>query len=227
MRNNTFVKIFAVFIVYVLIRYMGGQLGELLLYPITLLVTFLHEFGHAFGAIISGGSVKSLTVRSDGSGVTHTFGGNPALTLIGGYVGSALFGNLLFYIGARLDELHRVTLQFLAAIMAFAAIFWFQSVNSTVILLIFAFVLYFIASRSEWPGAILMFFGIASIVYIIQDFRVGPSSDLAQFERVVGIFPADIWKYIWLGIVIAMAWYNMRLIFDRNMFGGGWWRYRY
>jgi hypothetical protein len=225
MANNSFVKIFAVFLVYFMIRYMGGELGRTLLYPITLLVTFLHEFGHAFGAVVSGGSVKSLTVNPDGSGVTHTIGGSPAITLMGGYIGSAIFGNLLFYIGARITEYHRITLQFLAAVMVFAGIVWFQSLQSTVILLVFAAVLYFIASRSEWPGAALMFFGIASVVYIIQDFNVGPSSDLAQFERVVGIFPANIWKYVWLGIVLSMVWYNLQLILNRRMFGNWWYRY--
>jgi Peptidase M50B-like len=226
MANNSFVKIFAVFLVYFMIRYMGGQLGSTLLYPITLLVTFLHEFGHAFGAVISGGSVKSLTVNTDGSGVTHTMGGSPAITLMGGYIGSAIFGNLLFYIGARISEYHRITLQFLAGVMVFAGVFWFQNMQSTVILFIFATVLYFIATRSNWHGAALMFFGIASVVYIIQDFNVGPSSDLAQFERVVGIFPANIWKYVWLGIVLSMVWYNLQLILDRRMLGD-WWRYRY
>jgi hypothetical protein len=73
--------------------------------------------------------------------------------------------------------------------------------------------------------AALMFFGIASVVYIIQDFNVGPSSDLAQFERVVGIFPANIWKYIWLVLVLSMVWYNLQLILNRRIFGDWWYRY--
>ena len=35
----------------------GGLLGWKILYPIRLFVTFLHEFGHAAGALITGGAV--------------------------------------------------------------------------------------------------------------------------------------------------------------------------
>jgi hypothetical protein len=63
-----------------------------------------------------------------------------------------------------------------------------------------------------------MFFGVASILYIIQDFNYGPSSDLAHFEQVVGFFPADIWKYIWLIVVVILFLYNLRFIFNTNIF---------
>jgi hypothetical protein len=37
-----------------------------------------------------------------------------------------------------------------------------------------------------------------------------------QFENVVGIFPAAIWKYIWLIAVVFMFGYNIRLILGRG-----------
>ena len=209
-------KTLAVAFVYFLLRFMGGSFGQTILYPITLLVTFLHEFGHAFGAAITGGSVKGMVINPDGSGVTTTVGGSTAVTLMGGYIGSAIFGNLLFYIGAKLPNYHRVTLVFLGGLMVFAGIFWYESVVSTLILLVFGVLLYFIARHAEWPGWALMFFGIASIWYIIQDFNFGPSSDLNHFEAVVGFFPAALWKYIWLGMVVLMFLYNLRFIFNVN-----------
>ena len=205
-------KTIAVGLLYFLLRFMGGSFGQIILYPITLLVTFLHEFGHAFGAAITGGSVKGMQINSDGSGVTTTLGGSAAVTLIGGYIGSAMFGNLLFYIGAKLPKFHRVTLVFLGGLMLFAGIFWYESAVSTLILIIYGVLLYFIARHAEWVSWALMFFGLASILYIIQDFNFGPSSDLMQFERVVGIFPADLWKYLWLALVVIMFIANMRLI---------------
>ena len=209
-------KTLAVALVYFLLRFMGGSFGQTILYPITLLVTFLHEFGHAFGSTITGGSVKSMVINPDGSGVTTTVGGSTAVTLMGGYIGSAIFGNLLFYIGAKLPNYHRVTLVFLGGLMAFAGIVWYESAVSTLILLVFGVLLYFIARHAEWPGWALMFFGIASILYIIQDFNFGPSSDLNHFEQVVGFFPAALWKYIWLGVVVLMFLYNLRFIFNVN-----------
>ena len=219
MRDSILMKTLAVALVYFLLRFMGGSFGEIVLYPITLLVTFLHEFGHAFGAAITGGSVKGMQINTDGSGLTTTLGGSPAVILMGGYIGSAIFGNILFYIGAKLPNYHRVTLVFLGGLMAFAGVFWYQSLTSTLILIVFGVLLYFIARHAEWPGWALMFFGVASILYIIQDFNYGPSSDLAHFEQTVGLFPADIWKYIWLIIVVILFLYNLRFIFKFNIFG--------
>jgi Peptidase M50B-like len=212
MRDNILMKIIAIGLIYFLLRFMGGGFGQIILYPISLLVTFLHEFGHAFGSAITGGSIKGMQINSDGSGMTTTVGGSAAATLLGGYIGSALFGNLLFYIGAKMPRFHRVTLVFLGGLMLFAGVFWYQSAVSTLILILYGVLLYFIARHAEWVSWALMFFGLASILYIIQDFNFGPSSDLLQFEGVVGIFPADIWKYIWLAFVVALFIGNLRLI---------------
>lgn len=58
-----------------------------------------------------------------------------------------------------------------------------------------------------------MLLGLASVIYIIQDFNVGPSSDLAAMERELKYIPAKIWMYIWLGIVLALLALNLKLLF--------------
>jgi hypothetical protein len=220
MKDNLLMKTLAVAIVYFLLRFMGGSFGQTILYPITLLVSFLHEFGHAVGAALTGGGIQGVQINPDGSGLTTTLGGNRAVTLLGGYIGSAFFGNLLFYIGAKLERYHRISLVFLGGLMVFAGVFWFETWVSTLILIAYAALLYVIARHANWPGWALMFFGIASTLYIIQDFNYGPSSDLMQFENTVGIFPAAVWKYIWLAIVILMFFYNIRLILGRGVLKG-------
>jgi Peptidase M50B-like len=214
--GNIFMKILAVSIIYFLLRFMGGGLGQKLLYPITLLVSFLHELGHAIGAVITGGRMQSMEINLDGSGLTTTLGGSPAVTLMSGFIGSAIFGNLLFYIGAKMPRFHRITLVFLGGLMIFAGTFWYKDVTSTIILIVFAALLYFIARHAEWVGMALMFFGIASVLYIIQDFNFGPKSDLLQFEATVGFFPANVWKYIWLIVVVFLFIYNIRLILNKK-----------
>ena len=54
MKNNTLLRILLVLALYLILKYFGGSYGEMVLYPVTLLVTFLHEFGHALGAIVTG-----------------------------------------------------------------------------------------------------------------------------------------------------------------------------
>jgi hypothetical protein len=72
-----------------------------ILYPLRLFVTFIHESGHALTAILTGGSVESLTVFRNGEGVTMTRTPYWAgwLVLSGGYLGTTVFGALLLQAG--------------------------------------------------------------------------------------------------------------------------------
>ncbi|HLP94541.1 MAG TPA: M50 family metallopeptidase [Saprospiraceae bacterium] len=199
--------------VYLILKYMGGSFGALVLYPVTLLVTILHEFGHALGALLSGGSVEGLQINPDGSGYTITRGGSAGLVLVGGYLGSAILGNILFRIGAKHHRLAQGTLITMAVLMTLIGLIWFESFTSTGILWAFAASLVFFALKTNWDQDVLMFLGLAAVLYIIQDFNVGPSSDLAMYEKVVGFFPAQIWMYIWLAVAVLMSFWNARNTF--------------
>ena len=59
-------------------------------------------------------------------------------------------------------------------------------------------------------------FGLAAVLYIIEDFNVGPQSDLAMYEKVVGIFPSQVWMYLWLGLAGLLFWWNLRAIFKKR-----------
>jgi Peptidase M50B-like len=212
--NRLEFRVAAIVLIYVLLKFFGGSFGRMALYPVTLLVTFLHEFGHALGAILTGGNVDDLKINWDGSGYTVTRGGNQAVILMGGYLGSAVLGNMLFYIGARLRTWTRPALLILAGLMVFAGIVWFVSLTTTATLLGFAALLWFIVNRTSWDRDVLMFLGLAAVLYIIQDFNVGPTSDLAMYEEVVGVFPSGTWMYIWLILVVALFIWNMRQVFS-------------
>jgi hypothetical protein len=151
------------------------------------------------------------------SGYTTTRGGNAGVVLMGGYLGSAILGNLLFRIGARHHQLAQVTLITMAAFMALAGLVWFESFESTGILWLFALSLAFIALKTNFDQDVLMFLGLAAVLYIIQDFNVGPSSDLAMYEKVVGGFPAKIWMYIWLGLAAVLFYWNLRGVFGKSL----------
>jgi len=213
MKNNLLFRILVMLGIYLGLTYYGGYYGRMILYPVRMLVTFLHEFGHAFGALITGGTVANLEIRPDGSGVCWTAGGSRAIILMGGYIGSAIFGNLLFYIGTRENHaVAKITTYVLACIMIFVGIFWFTSMFTTGMLMLFALALFLIASKTNFDSDIMLFFGLASILYIIQDFNVGPSSDLDQYAKLFVVIPAAMWMYIWLGIALLLFFYNIRLI---------------
>jgi hypothetical protein len=120
---------------------------------------------------------------------------------------------LLLYIGAHKRSITQLTLNGLSVAMAFAGIVWFESIESTTILLLFAGALFFVANRTNWDQDVLMFLGIAAVFYILQDFNVGPKSDLASYAQVVGIFSTTVWMYIWLAIAAMLSYSNLKEIF--------------
>lgn len=213
MKNSPIFGMLIVLAVYLGLQYFGGDVGAMILYPVTLLVTFLHEFGHAVGAIITGGKVDFLRVNPDGSGVTGTINGWRSIILMGGYIGSAIFGNLLFYIGVKKPRYANYALYALALFMGISGFFWFETLFTTGFLLAFGLGLLLIARYTNWARWVLMFLGMASIIYIVQDFNVGPSSDLEAYAKLFVVVPKTVWMYIWLGIVLLLSFLNLRQIF--------------
>lgn len=77
-----------------------------LTYPFRLFVTFIHEGGHAIAALLTGNTVRSLSVSIDTSGLTETYtaqGGTLAQMFISsaGYLGAMSFGALLLVLIRR------------------------------------------------------------------------------------------------------------------------------
>ena len=203
-------------IVYFGLNYYGGVWGRRAIYPLRLLVTFFHELGHALAAVITGGSVDSVQINADGSGWTRSSGGNRAIIIFGGYFGSALFGNMLFYMGARGGKLVKPTVWIICVLMLLTAVYWFNSLFTSAVLTLFAIVLYFISQKTKWANIVLLFLGLISIVYIIQDFNVGPRSDLEAYADEIGIFSPELWMYIWLFIVVLLCFWNFQYLLRRK-----------
>lgn len=85
--------------------------AEYLVYPIRLFVTFIHESSHALVALLTGGSVQSLTIAADGSGVVYSapsslFGA--LFTSSAGYLGTLFFGVLMLYLMRRSISPHKI-----------------------------------------------------------------------------------------------------------------------
>ncbi len=85
--------------------------ADLLVYPIRLFVTFIHESSHALVALITGGSVQSLTIAADGSGVVYSvpsslFGA--LFTSSAGYLGTMVFGVLMLWLMRKSFSPHKI-----------------------------------------------------------------------------------------------------------------------
>jgi hypothetical protein len=97
--------------------------------PLRLLVTLVHEAGHATAAMLTGASVQSVTINPSEGGLTlfslPADAGPWRIVTIGsaGYVGTALVGGALLEVCARLGRA-RIVLAVLAALVAAIGLAW-------------------------------------------------------------------------------------------------------
>ena len=197
--------------------YFGSQwipLGPLFFWPVELLVAFLHEFGHASMALLTGGRVEALEVNPDGSGVTTTLGGSMLMITAGGYIGSCVFSNLL--VRASLTSGARVWCFVLALIQIFSAFMWYSSETTTMILIVYSIGFIMLGTLPVVSRIVLQFIGVACVIHILQDFRVGPSSDLQQFRAEIGVFPVELWMWAWLAVAVLITITNVKLIIQHG-----------
>lgn len=214
MKNNNLIILILLIGIYLLLKYIIPY-GEYVIYPVNLLVTFLHEFGHSLWALLTWWSVNSIQINSDWSWFATTSWWFRTIVLMWGYIWSAILGNILLYIWSKKKKWSEITIYILAWIMIFTSIIWYSSIISSVILLIIGWLFIFLAKKSEFDSVILQFLWIASLLYIIEDFSVWPSSDLAKFSDIFVILPQSLWMYIWLIIVIVITGFNIKYIFKK------------
>lgn len=69
--------------------------------PLKILTVFLHEMSHALAALLTGGSIESLTIDPQQGGAVMARGGNRFISLSAGYCGSLLIGVMLFIVAVR------------------------------------------------------------------------------------------------------------------------------
>ncbi len=215
MKNKTLPLLIVLIIFYFALKYFV-PFGNYIIYPINLLVTFMHEFGHAFFAIITGGNVEALQVNSDWSWITTTSWWMRIFVLMWGYIGSALFWNVLLRIWLKdTKNISEKILYSLAWILILVSLLWFSSIISSIILVILAWWLVILAKYTHYDKIVLQFLWVTSLLFIIEDFNVWPSSDLSKFSEIFVIIPQNIWMIAWLLIVLIITWYNLKNIFTK------------
>lgn len=212
-KNNIFILSILI-LIYLLLKHIIPY-GWYVIYPVNLLVTFLHELGHSLWSLITWWSVKSIEINADWSWLAITTWWFKSIILMWGYIWSAILWNILLYIWSKKENWSENTIYFLASVMIFTSLYWFTWVVSSILLLIVAGSFIILAKKSKFDSIILQFLWIASLLYIIEDFNVWPSSDLAKFSDIFIILPEFVWMYVWLIIVIVITGFNIRYIMKK------------
>jgi len=93
-KQDAFLILYVVYFLFAL--YMGDTI---LLKPIRLLTTFIHEFSHAIACWLTCGEVRGIEVFSNAGGVTKYVGGCRCIISPAGYLGEAFWGMVFVIAG--------------------------------------------------------------------------------------------------------------------------------
>ncbi len=189
-----------------------------LVYPLRLFVTFIHEGGHALAALLTFGSVEGLFIHADASGETYTRGGFQLLIACAGYLASVVFGASLLILcrdGRNAKAALTVTAALILALTGFFAgdsFSWFTGIALTIGLISIA-----IAASARIAHFFLSFLAVQCCLNALFDLRTlflisattKVRSDAFTMQELT-LIPAIVWAALWLGISILTLIYALR-----------------
>jgi hypothetical protein len=204
--------------------------ADYLTYPFRLFATFIHEGGHALAALLTGNSVHSLSVATDGSGLTYTTTGgffSQLLVSSAGYVGAVAFGAALLVALRRVSAraallgsaglILALTLLFglLAPVGSMATNTWAGIPFTLISGLIIAGGLLFVALRTSPRGAtffagflavqcvINALLDLKTIFFLSTPFAGYTHSDAMNLAQLTGL-PRIVWAAIWVVVSLLI-----------------------
>jgi hypothetical protein len=190
--------------------------GPFLLYPFKLFTTWAHECSHALMTVLVGGSVGSITIEPDTSGLTRSLipvGRIPrGLVASAGYLGATVVGCLLMA-ATREEKWLRTILSTLGCLMLATLVFWIRNLFGFVIVLGWGLALLALArERSGSAGRfVLSLLAVRVALDAVYDIRVlfllnGRFSDAETMARLF-LLPAWLWAGVWMLVSVGLlAW---------------------
>ncbi len=189
--------------------------GQFILYPFKLFTTWIHESSHALVTVLVGGSVRSITLEPDTSGLTRSLvpagriqGG---LVASAGYLGAAFCGCLLLA-ATRRERQSRLILFGISAFMLVTLALWMRNTFGFVVVGAWAAFLLLLVRNSGNDALrfLLSLLAVQVALNSVYDIRVlfqidGGPSDAATMARLF-LLPAWVWAATWMALSVAMLW---------------------
>ncbi len=203
--------------VTLLLNFLPGQYSAIVLYPVRLFVTLIHESGHALAAVLTGGQVLYLKVFTNGEGVTWART-SPLVAWVyisGGYVGTAAFGTLLL-VANRLAG-WKTTLRLISLYLLTVTLLWAHNPFDNLFTLCTGAILaaiIFAASlnlSAQWAGFVVSFLAVQCCLNALTDIRIllylttqTSTENDAVFMSQQYPLPPTMWALLWAILSIAM-----------------------
>ena len=199
--------------------------GKLLLYPFKLFTTWVHECGHALVTLLVGGSVSSIVIEPDTSGVTRSLlpAGRMARGLVAssGYLGASVVGCLLMA-ATRVEKWARAVVWTVGALMLLTLVVWMRNLFGFVVVLAWGAGLVALARKASGEASrfVLSLLAIQVALDSVYDIRVlfhadGGHSD-AETMATLFLLPAWLWASAWMLVSVGMLAWTLWMTRVRN-----------
>ncbi|HVO31718.1 MAG TPA: M50 family metallopeptidase [bacterium] len=203
--------------------------GGTILYPFTLLATWVHEMGHGLGALLVGGEFDHLEIFRDASGLAWTAvrpGWREAWVCAAGLLDPPFAGALILAL-ARGPKRGGAILLFLSAALILSVLVWVRSVIGVVSMLplslvLAGFGLYGGAGRTmlaQLVGVLLALDTVARIDYLfMSSATIGGTKRVSDVGGIAAVFgmPVGVWGVGIAALSFALLYLGLRVAWARN-----------
>jgi hypothetical protein len=187
--------------------------GPIALYPFTLFTTWVHETGHAIATVLLGGSVGSITIRSDTSGLTRSLMPPSrlaqAIVASAGYLTASIVGCLLLT-ASRVDRRAKAILGGIGVFMLVTLVLWIRNLFGAVVVIAWAVTLILLGGKRATRGVAgfaISVLAVQTLLNAVFDIRVlflvHGASDASTMARLTGA-PPWIWAAAWMAFSVAL-----------------------
>jgi hypothetical protein len=216
-RRARFIAFFAVYFIAVWFLWYTP-----VVYPLKLFVVLLHEISHGLVAVATGGTIQGIQITPDQGGLCRCPGGDAFLTLTAGYLGSLLWGGLMFWGAQRLGARSAWLTGAIGALVLIIAVPFVRNGFGMAFSLGFGAAL---IAAARWVGAeanrvILTVLGLTSCLYAVLDIksdildRPQLLSDARMLSELTAV-PTVVWGIVWIGAATAFCWLLLRWAWRR------------
>ncbi len=206
--ENSPLRQFVILVAMVMVAYFFWN--HPVMYPFEIITTFLHEISHAFGFLLTGGSVIEMNVHPDSSGSLPGYGGSKFFIFSSGYIGSCMLGAMI-YLAAAKTNLDRWLLAFFGvAILGLTIIFRgneFAMITGVITAVVSLALAKF--APKILCDYLLRFIGLTSMLFPVYDVYQGViknpqlRTDAAMLAESVG-GSTVMWGWLWIFLSLAV-----------------------
>jgi len=177
--------------------------------------TFFHEISHGLAALLTGGSIHSISLSFNGAGLCTTLGGSAFIIAFSGYAGSALWGLLIYSVAATSSKPSaKLMLATMMIMLAATLLLWARDVSTIIILIVLLLMYALPLYKSLWfsvtffiqlVGIFVLLDAIRSPLYLLDGRDLGDGANLASHTWLPEIFWVALWFVIALSC-LRMLW---------------------